>query len=108
MYSNFLRRQDFGLNHHYDKREKIIFYYLIYFFLSLRMVPLAWTESTNILANAPPNIVENSAKSNLWLPICTNKLLLVPIMIVNTEFAFSLPDVMITSVNVLLAILVID
>ena len=76
-----------------------------YFF---RMVPLAWTESTNILANAQLNIVENSVKSNPWLPICTSKLLLVPIMIVNTESAFSHPDVMITSVNVLLAILVID
>ena len=72
------------------------------------MVPLAWTESTNILANAQLNIVENSVKSNPWLPICTSKLLLVPIMIVNTESAFSHPDVMITSVNVLLAILVIE
>ena len=72
------------------------------------MVPLAWTESMNILANAQLNTVENSVKSNPWLPTCTSKLLLVPIMIVNTEFAFSHPDVMITSVNVLLAILVID
>lgn len=80
--------------------RQYIFSFFNDFFPFFRMAELAWMVSTNILANVPQNIVENSVKLSQWWPICINKLPHVHIMIANMEFVSNQQEEMITSVNV--------